>query len=130
MPRYRITTLVDITRTKALKTDPDQLRIFQQNNFDSLRQAIELRSNVTWIKDPERREGRLPNGLDGKSNYWYWEFDVELEDLFSKDGDKTALLKDDLNFVPIITGLNETAKIEPAAFQTLGDNVNTVVDIM
>ena len=130
MPRYRITTLVDITRTDAVKTEPDQLKILQQSNFNSLRQSIELRSNVTWDRDPDRRDGRLPEGLDGKAVHWYWEFEVEREDLFLKDGDQAGLLIDDLQGVPIITGLKETAEIKPAAFQTKGDSVNTIVSII
>jgi hypothetical protein len=130
MPRYRITTLVDITRTNAVKTDPDQLKILQQHNFNSLRQAIELRSNVSWARDPERSEGRLPKGLEGKAVHWYWEFEVEREDLFLAGGDPVALLKDDLHGVPIITGLSETADIRPSALQTKGDGANTIVEII
>jgi hypothetical protein len=130
MPRYRIITLVDITRTNAGKTEPDQLKILQQNNFNSLRQAIELRSNVSWTRDPARSEGRLPKGLEGKAAYWYWEFEVEREELFLKDNDPVGLLKDDLNSVPIITGLSETAEIKPAAFQTKGQIINTFVEII
>ena len=130
MPRYRIITLVDITRTNAVKTEPDQLKILQQNNFNTLRQAIELRSNVNWTRDPTRSEGRLPQGLQGKAAHWCWEFEVEREDLFLKDNDPVALLKDDLNSVPVITGLLETVEIKPAAFQTKGENVNTFVEII
>ena len=130
MPRYRIITLIDITRTNAVKTEPDQLKILQQNNFNSLRQAIELRSNVSWTKDPKRSEGRLPQEFTGKAAHWCWEFEVEREDLFLADGDPVALLKDDLHGVPIITGLSETADIKPAAFQTKGDSANTIVEII
>ena len=130
MPRYRIITLVDITRTNAVKTESDQLKILQQNNFNSLRQAIELRSNIEWNRDPEKRDGRLPFGLEGNAVYWFWEFDVEREDLFLANNDPVALLKDDLHGVPIIIGLTETAEIKPAAFQTKGDTVNTLVEII
>jgi hypothetical protein len=130
MPRYEITTLVDITRTHAVKTEPDQLKILQQNNFNSLRQAIELRSIVNWVNDPKRQEGRLPQGFDGKAAHWTWVFDVEREDLFLSGNDPVALLKDDLHGVPIVTGLTETAEIKPAAFQTKGDSVNTIVKII
>ena len=130
MPRYEITTLVDITRTHAVKTEPDQLKILQQNNFNSLRQAIELRSIVNWVNDPKRQEGRLPQGFDGKAAYWTWIFDVEREDLFLSGNDPVALLKDDLHGVPIVTGLTETVEIKPAAFQTKGDAVNTIVKII
>ena len=130
MPRYRIITLVDITRTNAVKTESDQLKILQQNNFNSLRQAIELRSNIEWNRDPEKRDGRLPIELEGSASYWFWEFDVEREDLFLANNDPVALLKDDLHGVPIIIGLTETAEIKPAAFQTKGEAINTLVEII
>jgi hypothetical protein len=130
MPRYRITTLVDITRTDAVKTEPDQLKILQQNNFNTLRQAIELRSNVSWTRDPERSDGRLPQELGGRAAHWRWEFEVEREELFLKDDDPVGLLKDDLDSVPIITGLSETAEIKPAAFQTKGQSINIIVEII
>jgi hypothetical protein len=130
MPRYRIATLIDITRTNAVRTRSDQLQISQQDNFNSLRQAIELRSNVTWTKDPEKKTGQLPMGLKGKATYWYWEFEVEREDLFLKDNDPVALLKDDLDSVPVITGLLESVEIVPAAVQINGPAANTWVEII
>jgi hypothetical protein len=130
MPRYRITTLVDITRTDPDKADPDLFRHHQQANFNSLRQTIELRSNVEWQRDPEKRDGRLPPPFEGRASHWIWEFENEREDLFLKDGDQTLLLKQDLQGVPVITGLEETAEIVPAAIQTLGKNINTWVEII
>ena len=63
--------------------------------------------------------------LEGKGNYWTWEFEVEKEDLFLRDEDPVALLNDDLQGVPIIADLENTAEIKPAAIQTSGINVNT-----
>lgn len=124
MPRYKIVTLVDITRTNATKSDSSELKIKQQQNFNSLRQTIELRSNVSWIADPRKFDGRLPEPFQGKSTYWTWEFDVEREDTFLKNNDPVGLLLEDLHGVPIIDGLNNTVMIDPAAFQTRGSNVN------
>ena len=65
MPRYQITTLVDITRTDPTRSETDKLKLAQQANFNSLLQAIGLRSNVAWVKDPVMKTGRLPDPLDG-----------------------------------------------------------------
>jgi len=124
MPRYRITTLIDITRTATAKSPLTDLQIKQQANFDSLRQAIELRSNVEWNRDPARHEGALPDPFDGRGAYWTWEFETEREDLFLQDDDPVALLKHDLQGVPVIDGLNNTVIVDPAAFQTQGENIN------
>jgi len=130
MPRYRITTLVDITRTNVFKEEVDEHQTKQQANFDSLRQAIELRSNVYWNQDPLALEGTLPEPFNGRAAYWVWEFETEREDLFLKDGDPVALLKDDLHGVPIIAGLDETVDLYPPAFKTRGDDWNTHVTII
>lgn len=130
MPRYRIVTLIDITRTNASKSESDQIKTKQQQNFNSLRQAIELRSNVDWNKDPIKQTGKLPDPFDGKANNWTWEFDVEREDVFLKDDDPVKLLRDDLHGVPIILGLEETIEINPPAFKTKGDDFNTYIEII
>lgn len=130
MPRYRITTLVDITRTNAARSEPNELKSSQQANFNSLIQAIGMRSNVDWQSDPEKHEGRLPSPWQGKAVYWIWEFDVERDEIFDKDGDPVALLKEDLNGVPIIVGLEESSDLEKPAFITLNGNTNTRVEII
>jgi hypothetical protein len=130
MPRYRITTLIDITRTDAKKSDNDQYRLAQQDNFNSLRQSIELRSIVSWHRDPVKHNGRLPDPLDGKASYWIWEFETERDDLFLRDNDPVALLKEDLHGVPIIDGLDETVNFEISAMQTQGQMINTWVAII
>jgi hypothetical protein len=130
MPRYRITTLIDITRTDAKKSDNDQYRLAQQDNFNSLRQSIELRSIVSWHRDPVKHHGRLPDPLDGKASYWIWEFETERDDLFLRDNDPVALLKEDLHGVPIINGLDETVDFEIPAMQTQGQMINTWVVII
>jgi len=130
MPRYRITTLVDITRTDAKKSDPNNIRINQQQNFNSLRQTIELRSNIEWDRDPASKSGSLPVPFHGKANHWIWEFRVERDDVFLSDTDPCGLLKQDLNNVPVINGLKETVELDPPAFKTLNGNINTYIEII
>lgn len=130
MARYRIITLVDITRTDAKKSDSDSIKIKQQENFNSLRQTIELRSNVEWHKDPVKNTGSIPTPFEGKANHWVWEFDIEREDVFLSDGDAVALLKDDLNNVPVINNLEESIDLNPPAFKTKGNNFNTYIEII
>jgi hypothetical protein len=130
MPRYRLITLIDITRTDAGKTNPDELKVRQQQNFNSLRQAIELRANVQWSRDPVVKDGRLPDGIEGKARHWIWEFEVERDDLFLEEDDPVALLKKDLHGVPIIPDLSNSEEIAPPAIQTKNGNKNTWVEII
>ena len=130
MPRYRITTLVDITRSDPHRIEQDKFKISQQANFNSLIQAIGLRSNVQWSVDPKKHTGTLPHPLEGKANHWIWEFDCEREDVFLKDDDPVGLLRDDLHGVPIIADLENSAELSPAAIQTKNGHTNTWVEII
>ncbi len=127
MARYRIITLIDITRADPDKKETDQVKRNQQANFNTLVQAIGIRSNITWPKDPQKKTGALPDSIKGKANHWIWEFDCEREDIFLKDNDPAGLLIDDLHGVPIIDNLENSTDIIPAAFQTKNGNQNTWV---
>lgn len=124
MPRYKIITLVDITRSNPDRSETDRIKLGQQANFNSLIQAIGLRANIEWDSDPRRHSGSLPLPLIGKAVHWSWEFDVETYDVFLKGNDPVGLLKEDLHGVPIVNGLNTTVDIHPPAMQTRGDNAN------
>ena len=123
MPRYQIVTLVDITRTMPSRSETDHKKIAQQANFNSLVQAIGMRSNVTWDRDPIAEMGRVSD-QDFKAMHWRWEFFVEREQVFLKDQDAVGLLKTDLDGVPVIVGLNDSADINPACFFSQGDKIN------
>jgi hypothetical protein len=124
MPRYQIVTLVDITRTNPTRSETDQHLLGQQANFNTLLQSIGLRSNVEWLIDPVESAGSLPFPLEGKANYWTWTFEVEREEVFTKDEDPVGLLLDDLHGVPIIGQLNNSVDIDPPVFQTQGPKTN------
>ena len=125
MARYQIITLVDITRSNPNRSETDALKKGQQANFNSLIQAIGMRSNLSWDWDPKFDNGALPAPLDGKANHWIWEFETERDEVFRKGADATGLLSDDLDGVPIITELNNSADIHPAVFRTKGERPNT-----
>ena len=130
MARYQIITLVDITRTNPTRDEQDKTKVNQQANFNSLIQAIGIRSNVEWIRDPKKHTGSLPHPIDGKATHWIWEFDVERDDVFLKDNDPVGLLVDDLHGVPVIDGLENSVDLTPAAFQTKGKNINSWLTII
>jgi hypothetical protein len=123
MARYKIITVVDVTRTNPAREETDRIVLGQQANFNSLIQAIGMRSNITWIRDPQQHTGRLPIGA-GKATHWIWEFDAEREDVFLDQNDPVALLVNDIDGVPIIDHLNNTVELTPAVFKSQGDNTN------
>jgi hypothetical protein len=125
MERYKIITLVDITRSEASRDETNKIKLGQQANFNTLLQTIGLRSNIEWLVDPKMEKGRIPH-QDGKANHWIFEFDTERELLFYKDDtDPTGLLMDDLHGVPIVDQLNNSIDIHPTIFATRGENTNT-----
>lgn len=124
MARYKLITLVDITKTNPAKTETDSVKIKQQANFNSLIQAINLRSNIEFFSDPEFKKGRLPEPLSGKANHWIAEFEVEREDVFSDGDDPVGLLIEDINGVPIVPDLNSSVDLTPPVFITKGDKAN------
>ena len=129
MSRYQIITLVDITRSNPPRSETDKIKLGQQSNFNSLIQAIGMRSNVDWDSDPKMDTGRIPD-QDGKATHWIWEFEAERDQVFELEGDPVRLLIDDLHNVPIVSDLLNSKDIHPAAFSTKGDTVNTWVKII
>lgn len=129
MPTYCITSLVDITRTNPHRSEADTVKLSQQANFNSLVQAIGLRSNVEWDHDPVCHTGALPYPFDGRGTYWTWQFVVEREDVFLHNADPVGLLNTDLHNVPVLAGLSETIDIAPPAFQSQGDCINIWAEV-
>ena len=122
--RHLLWTTVDITQTNIrTKTDIDDwnLQRNQQRNLDTLIQTIGLRSqpNNIYVKQLFQTPASVGLGknLPELANVWEMEFDVEHEGAFGKD---CELLLKDLNYVPIINGLNETQSAFPPVFQTTG----------
>ena len=85
MQTYQVISLVDITRSRPDRSCTDQIKLGQQANFNSLIQAIGIRSNIDWQIDPVMHSGRLPEPFDGKANYWTWTFTVERDYVFEKN---------------------------------------------
>lgn len=123
MERYKIITLVDITKSNASRSETNKLKIGQQANFNTLLQTIGLRSNIEWQVDPKMEKGRIPH-QDGKANHWIWEFETERDQVFKKDDSAVGLLVDDIHGVPVIDQLNNTVDLNPSTFLSKGDNQN------
>ena len=124
MPRYAITTTVDITRANPNREDSDQVAHAQQSNFNSLIQGIGLRANVDWYFDPQKRTNE-----NGEAE-WSWEFSVERDDIFKQGDNPIALLEKDLHGVPIIGNLTNTVQIDKSVFLTKGDGQNLWIKII
>ena len=126
--RYQITTLVDITKTNPPRGSTDLTVLGQQSNYNTLIQTIGLRANIVGSVDPVKQTGRLPAPFSGKGAYWIFEFEVEREGVFEQDGDPVALLRADLEGVPVVIGLQDTVKFKLPIFQNDGNLNNTHIE--
>lgn len=122
--RHLLWTTVDITRTNVrIKSNIEDwsLQRNQQRNFDTLLQTLGLRSqplNIS-VKHFYNRPDvyGLGKNLPEMANIWEMEFDIEHKEAFGKN---CEIALEDLNYVPIINGLNETEPSFPPVFQTRG----------
>lgn len=121
---FRILTLIDITETGQHR-GPDKKLVGQQSNYNSLVQTIGLRANPT-PKGTIQHEGKVDSlgfgsNFKGKHKYWEFLFDIEYGDI-SLDH-----MQEDFNLIPIVSGLDETAKIDIPVFDTKNEKTKNVV---
>lgn len=128
MKRFRVLTLVDITETRQNRKEANKdFEYQQQQNFVTLLQAIGMRVNPLYQNSPKMTTENLKahnfgSAFTGSHTVWSWDFMIEYEDGFTDEhGDETGLLVSDLNLVPVITGLKETAKFTFNVFNTKSD---------
>ena len=127
MQYYTGFTLVDITNTGVTRSRPgnDHERN-QQHNWETLIQVLSLRTQPLEINGPidsgyeltgDSIFGEMYKGLQ---TVWYFSFGVEAQSVFTKGKDIVGLLYDDFAEVPIIQGLDETAKFMLPIFYPYG----------
>jgi hypothetical protein len=121
--RFEIKTLVDVTETNARKGQDKKL-VNQQDNFNTLYNTIGLRTNPTEILVSVNEEliTKLGFGTSykGKHKIWTVEFFVEAEASTSVE-----LMQDDFELVPVISNLDETAKLDKSMFITSANDTLT-----
>ena len=108
-------TCVDITQTNARKGD-DVVKRKQQQNFLTAVNTISLRANPIVNNEPLIVKHDKWKG----QRVWQLDFQFENDSMHSID-----LLIKDFNYVPIISGLDETIKFTNDAFVTENGNPNT-----
>lgn len=135
MKEFTVHTLVDITETGQRRKEPGkEVAYFQQQNFTMLLQTIGMRVNPHYSAGPKTKEDDVSKYGFGSSHkgthrVWTFKFNIEYEDGFTdSSGNKAGLLVEDLNFIPMILNLEETADIDPALLDTKNpEKKNTIV---
>jgi hypothetical protein len=139
MHTFCIQTLVDIgnpgdTRrsfpftsgTGVLVNDRDTMELVrsQQANFVTLRQLLQLRSNITWEIDPEKIAKPLVGSAfgsfyrEGNHNVWAFLWHTEQAGVYSTDGDSVGGLINDFDMVPVNAFCQETVTFPANCFNT------------
>jgi hypothetical protein len=124
-------TLVDITATGVTRNNGDILARNQQRNWETAIQAVSLRAQPVILNEPVNNIFELDadSGFGemyaGEHRVWVWSFAIEHADVYLKDNDSLALLHEDFNQVPVITGLEETARFMLPIFYCHGAIKNT-----
>ena len=106
---YELYTFVDITETRIYHGFND-LKKYQQQNFNTIVQTIGLCGNVYYENTP------IVTTYDNKKA-WYFEWKMEIDDLFKRDNDHIAILPELFQFVPFIQHLTEEVSFEIPVFE-------------
>ena len=123
--QFILSTVVDITETNA-RRGAEKKEVHQQANYNTVIQTIGLRVNITPISSESivSNIDKLGFGsaIKGKQRYWKFTFETDYEDALTLD-----MLLSDFDLVPIITELDETAKINNSIFRTNHPNDTNIV---
>ena len=118
-------TLVDITNTGVTRDrDNNYLQRNQERNWETVLQCISLRAQpmniVTKSEEIDLDHMEFGEMYTGKQRVWSFAFVVEHAGVFAKSEEPLGLLNDSFDQVPIITGLEETARFILPIFWTSG----------
>jgi hypothetical protein len=136
MQKFTIYTVVDITETKVYRNSTNLLPEArkQQQNFDTFMQILGLRANIYYDKPPIKSEdtdvSELGFGTEMSKNLhtlWKFDFSVEYDGAFAEGDDQTAGLVNDFDLIPIITALDESARINNNVFLTTDKKYKNIV---
>ena len=129
---YTGVTLVDITATGVIRHSADnELKRNQQRNWETVLQCIGIKAQPQHIDGPYVVEdievdatSHFPEIYYGRQRCWVFSFSVEHEDVFLKDADPVGALDEAFSKVPIICGLEETARFMLPIFYPYGSIKN------
>lgn len=119
-------TLVDITATGITRGTDDQVDRNQQRNWETVLQCIGLRSQPLHIQEPVTAQfedigiAEFGDFYTGTQTVWAFSWAVERDGVYDLRDQPLAALMQDFEQVPIITGLDETARFMLPIFYPYG----------
>jgi hypothetical protein len=119
-------TLVDITRTGVTHNRPEnEHQRNQQRNWETVIQCMGIRTQPIDIQGPKCIEMFIDEDTfgemyQGRQRVWCWTFTADRTGTWLDGSNELAFLNKDFNEVPIIQGLDETARFILPIFYTKG----------
>lgn len=137
MNTIEIQTLVDITQTNINRPKQGtQQQLDQQRNFTTLKQCLEIRSNIIFdvppqIESKEVKDLGFGSKFKGKHTVWTFRFTPERSGAYSENGNEIGCLYEDIDQVPVVKSLTETINIEKAIFDLKNPTTkNTIIRVL
>lgn len=135
MQEFTVHTLIDITESRKLRKEAGfEIEYQQQQNFIMMLQTIGMRANPHYTTGPKFKTVDVESlgfgsEYTGSHTVWTFNFYIEFDSGFTdSQGNRTGLLVEDLNFVPVICNLKETINPKLCVFDTKSSqHRNTVV---
>lgn len=119
-------SLVDITATGVTRGDNDSMERNQQRNWETVLQCIGLRTQPQHIHLPSVATfeditiAEFGDFYTGTQKIWAWTWAVEGDGIYDLGDETLAGLLKDFEQVPIVTGLEETARFMLPIFYPYG----------
>lgn len=125
---YRMYSLIDITKTGRTRGD-DSMTRDQQRNYETVVQAVSLIAQPLELEPPVVTYAHMEwlefgDFFQGEHRVWVWQFAVEHSDIFAIGANPVGRLSDSFDQVPIICGLEETARFMLPIFYPYGSIKN------
>ena len=134
MQTIEIKTLIDITETKVVRPNQGTPKEHDQHrNFVTLKQCVEIRSNITYDFIPtmevvDVKDMGFGSQYKGKHAVWTFRFRPDLTGVYSDGRNEIGCLLEDVHGVPVIEKLTETINIEKAIFDIIDSlSKNTLI---
>jgi hypothetical protein len=120
MARIQINTTIDITNTKVRHPEQGTEKQFNQfRNYTTFLQVVGLRSLFNIVEEPALTE-----------KGWTFVIETDRDSVYEQNNDPLYFLKEDLDQVPIVTGLDEIKAIKNPVIKVLGKTPNTFVSLL
>lgn len=124
----QVTTLVDITATGVIRSGIGlDFQRNQQRNWETVLQTLSLRTQPTIIANPvvieltEYNTGLLfGEYFSAPQKAWRFQFTADFIDSYATEAGPLSGLISDFKEIPVITGLDESAKFILPIFYTQG----------